>query len=66
MTTSSQVFCSYFGLWGCVYLADSVFYPLCIIVGHFDQMIRLNTVKLQGGDQNSPLQEKISSAFKSV
>lgn len=42
-------------------LAHSLVYPLCIIVGHCDQMIRLNMVKLQGGHQNGSLEKNFFS-----
>lgn len=45
----------------CMYLAYSLYFPLCIIVGHFDQMIRLNMIKLQGGDQKSSLEKNLFS-----
>lgn len=36
----------------CFYLADSLFFPLYMVVGLFGQIISLNMLKLHGGDQN--------------
>lgn len=69
--TPGKLFLAWFGGGGrgggagqggvCTYLAGSLFFPLCVIVGYFDQIIRLNMIKLQGSDQSGSPEKNVFS-----